>query len=299
MILYLVIMPGKLPIVDFEAKRSRSLRFWLIIISTALVALAGYLVFVVFLKEILPAFSAYSLYLVAVIAGIATFFSPCSFPLLPGYLSFYYNSGEKQGKKRELYYGLIAAMGVITFNVILGMVVALLGQAFASSLSISNQTPSVLTRIFRLVIGGVLLTLGTFQFSNITFHTRTLHLLTSKFSMKATSGEKGLYLYGFGYNAAGIGCAGPIMAGLIVLSLGSGGFVAAFLGFITYSLTMALLMIGISFLVAESKISLMNDLKASTPKIKKISSLLLVVVGVFLIYATLNLSFFVSFFFPK
>ena len=89
------------------------------------------------------------------------------------------------------------------------------------------------------------------------------------------------------------------MAGLIVFALGSGGFVNAFMAFLVYSATMASLMVGISLLVAKSKTVLLNNLKASTPKIKKVSSIILIGVGVFLIYATLNLQFFVQTFFPK
>ncbi|MBI3023823.1 MAG: hypothetical protein HYY68_08920 [Thaumarchaeota archaeon] len=122
--------------------------------------------------------------------------------------------------------------------------------------------------------------------------------LTKSFHSAARTGDKGLYLYGFGYNAAGIGCAGPIMAGLIVFALSSGGFVNAFLAFLVYSASMASLMLGVSLLVSKSKTLLIGDLKYSTPKIKKATSMVLIVVGAFLIYATINLQFFVRTLFP-
>ncbi len=88
------------------------------------------------------------------------------------------------------------------------------------------------------------------------------------------------------------------MAGLIAFALSSGGFVNAFLAFLLYSASMASLMLGVSLLVSKSKTILVNDLKYSTPKIKKASSIILIVVGAFLIYATINLQLFVRTFFP-
>jgi len=282
-----------------EERRSGWARYALIIISVAVVTLLGYLGFVIFLKDFMPAFSNYSLYLLSLAAGIATFFSPCSFPLLPGYLSLCYNTEKSEGSARSLYRGTIAALGGVSFTVILGLIIALFGQGVASSFSISNSNPSFFPRVFRIGLGALLVSLGAIQLSNATFHNHLLDALTGRFYSAAGSGGKGLYLYGFGYNAAGIGCAGPIMAGLIVFTLGSGGFVNAFIAFLVYSATMASLMLGVSLLVAKSKTVLLNSLKQSTPKVKKASSMILIGVGVFLIYATLNLQFFVQTFFPK
>jgi cytochrome c-type biogenesis protein len=282
-----------------EQREFHLLRYILIILSVAFVTLFGYLGFVAFLKDVMPAFSNYSLPLLAVAAGIVTFFSPCSFPLLPGYLSLYYNKEQSEERKGALYRGTLAAAGVATFTVILGLVVAVLGQGVAGSFSISGPNPSLFTLVLRIGLGVVLITLGAVQLSNLTLHSHTLDSVTSRFYTVAKSGNKGLYLYGFGYNAAGIGCAGPIMAGLIVFALGAGGFISAFLAFLVYSLTMASLMLGISLLVTKSKNVLISGLKYSTPKIKKASAIILIAVGAFLIYVTINLQFFVQIFFPK
>ncbi len=286
-----------LPLFD-DGRKPYAIRYALIILSVVLIALLGYLGFVTFLKDVMPAFNDYGLFLLAVVAGIATFFSPCSFPLLPGYLSFYYNTEQQDVGRRAIYRGILAAAGVVTFTVIVGVVIALLGQGVASSFSISSPTPSLLTRAFRIGLGAILMSLGAIQLSNLTFHNRALDVLTSRFYSAAKSGNRGLYFYGLGYNAAGIGCAAPIMAALVVFALGSGGFVSAFLAFLIYSSTMGVLMLGVSLLVADSKHVLIKDLKYSTPKIKKVSSTILIAVGAFLIYATINLGFFVRTFFP-
>ncbi len=291
-------LAANLPVLDSDPRTNR-VRYSLILVAIAAITLVGYFGFIAFLNDVMPAFSRYSLYLIAIVAGIATFFSPCSFPLLPGYLSFYYNTEEKGRNGNAVYRGVLAALGIVSFNLILGTIIAFLGEGVASTFSVSSANPSQLTRIFRITIGLVLASLGALQLYNFTFHTRILDSIVKKFSRIARSKEQGLYFYGFGYNLAGVGCAGPIMAGLIVFALGLGGLATAFLAFVVYSLTMVSLMLGISLLIARSKSILIGRLKASTPNIKRATSTILVAVGVFLIYATVNLQFFVQTFFPK
>jgi cytochrome c biogenesis protein CcdA len=108
-----------------------------------------------------------------------------------------------------------------------------------------------------------------------------------------------LYLYGVGYNAAGMGCTGPILAGLIVVALASGGVASAFGAFFVFALTMGTLMLVVSLLVAASEETLITRMKAATPIIKRAASYVLILVGVFNIYTAINLPVFLSMFFPS
>jgi cytochrome c-type biogenesis protein len=291
-------MPGnKLQVVDIENQTSWS-SYALLILGAGILTLLGYLVFVSFLKGPMPEFAVYSLYLLSAVAGVATFFSPCSFPLLPGYLSLYYVSDETEETGRPLRRGAPAALGVVTFNVLLGLLIATLGGGFASSLSISNSNPNQLTLALRIGVGAVLVSLGIVQPSNMTFHNHTFDSIAARLFRPSATGGRALYLYGLGYSTAGIGCAGPIMAGLVVFALGLGGFEDALAAFLVYSVTMASLMIVISIITARSKTELLGGLKRSTVRIKKASSVVMLCVGAFLIYATLDLQLLLSFF-PK
>ena len=108
----------------------------------------------------------------------------------------------------------------------------------------------------------------------------------------------GMYMYGFGYNALVIGCCGPIMAGLFVFSLSLGGFAAALLAFIIFSLTMVVLMLGISILVGLSKDTLINKMKSSSGTIKKFTGIVLFLVGLFLLLSSIFTGTFTSILFP-
>jgi cytochrome c biogenesis protein CcdA len=66
-----------------------------------------------------------------------------------------------------------------------------------------------------------------------------------------------------------MGCTGPILAGLLLTAVTSGGFGTAFTAFVIFSLTMGSLMIFLSGLVATSRQTLVTRLKVAAPKIKQ------------------------------
>ncbi len=275
----------------------------LLVVLVALIA-AGYLGFRAFATT--PDLGALNLYVLAVVAGVASFFSPCAFPLLPGYLSFYYlakqeKDAEHPGAGRALRLGLAAALGVIIFDLILGVLMAALGAGVAQGLSVSGAAPNPFVRFFRGGVGAVLLTLGLGQLAGWNLKPTFVDALAYRTRPKREGGRSpaaSLYLYGLGYNAAGMGCTGPILAGLMIGALASGGFTSALGAFVVFSLTMGALMLVVSGLVAASQQTLITRLKASAPMVKRASSILLMLVGAFHIYAATNVGLFVRLLFP-
>jgi len=287
-----------------QARLGSYVQYGLLLFALAVVAIGGYLAFRQFVQA--PDWSAYNLYALAVVAGIASFFSPCAFPLLPGYLSFYYlagsdESGERPGITRALGSGLTAALGVITFNMILGVAIALLGAGVAKALCLACPQPNVVVRLFRGGLGGLLLTLGVVQVAGWSLKPGFVDALAWRTRPRREvirSAAASLYLYGLGYNAAGMGCTGPILAGLVVIALTAGGFTSALTAFGVFSLTMGGLMLGVSGLVGASRHTLITHLKASAPKIKWAAGILLALVGAFHLYAAINVGLFVRTLFP-
>lgn len=70
------------------------------------------------------AFNRYNLFVLAAGAGVAAFFSPCVFPLLPGYVTYDLGLQASRGNRlvRSLALGVAAALGVIAVNVAIGAV---------------------------------------------------------------------------------------------------------------------------------------------------------------------------------
>jgi cytochrome c-type biogenesis protein len=275
----------------------------LILLLVAVVGL-GYLGFRRFVVAVMPQMGAYNLLALAIIAGVASFFSPCAFPLLPGYLGFYATAESQRRQsgrvKHALKLGGAAAAGVVTFNLILGLVIGVLGVGAATMLSISGPDPNAFVRWFRGGVGLVLIVLGLAQWRDVNLKPYLADALAwqTRPQRDTQRPAAALYLYGLGYNAAGMGCTGPILAGLTIFALSTGGFGAALAAFVIFSITMGSLMLVISGLVASSQETLIGRLKAGTPRIKQVTSLLLVLVGLFNILAAIQTGLFVRLLFP-
>jgi len=276
--------------------------FLLFSIILALI-LGGYGLFIWFVINVMKGGAAYGLLFVAAVAGVASFFNPCAFPLLPVYLAQYYTTKEGEGEKtikKMILPGFAAALGVTTFNILLGVTMGILGAGFGKSLGLAGENPSIPVIWLRGIVGVVLIYLGL---SHATGKGNPFEKLGHLWHPKSLSQEKKsrfakLYSYGFGYTLLGIGCGGPIMAGLFVFAFSQGGFADAFLAFVVYALVMALLMIVVSMLIAFSKETLIAGLRQSTVAIQRVSGILLIVVGVFLIFSSIFVTQFTSILFP-
>jgi len=273
------------------------LTYSMIIVVLLVFVGAGYLVFIYFMTSIAANITTFNLLLVAVVAGIATFFNPCSFPFIPAYLTKFYTLKEKTtSANRVLLYGVFGALGLVSFTILLGLAIALLGAGFGKSLALAGPDPSLAVRWLRGIVGVALIYLG---FSHTTGRGLRLEFLTPRISLQnIKSPAVSMYWYGFLYNLIGIGCGGPILAGLSVFAFSVGGFTSAFTAFIVYSFVMALLMIFISLLVGFSKGALIEKLKANTVTVKKVSGIIVILVGIFLILSSLFTEVFTSLLFP-
>ncbi len=274
---------------------------WLAAVG-ALIAL-GYAVFYWFVASPAPVLS--SLTLLAVVAGVASFFSPCAFPLLPSYLSVYYLAGSGEGAAAQPLSAFRRAaattLGVLTFDLFLGALIGLLGAGLAQGLGVTGAQPNLFVLSLRFAVGVILVLLGVGQLAGWNFKPAFLEPILYRVRPRRDGQQSqslALYLYGLGYTAAGMGCTGPILAGLVVFALASGGFTAAFGAFLLFTLTMAALMLLVSAIVAASRQSLVQRLKAAAPRIKSAASYLLIGVGLFNLWTVFQRGAFRDLLFP-
>ena len=269
----------------------------IIILLIALIAMLGYLGFRFYHILSISSFSEYSLYFLALVAGIAAFFSPCSFILLPAYISASYGNIQEGDKK--IWYIFSAAVGVLSFSIILGIVVTAIGKAASiATFGLAAASPDVYLVIFRVFVGAILILFGFMQISNATMHNRFTDGIAQRFNLKRKGKFWRFYMYGFGYTLAGIGCSGGILASLIFFALTNGGLATVLTAFAIYAITMSSLMAIVSALSLNSSGILIHKMKVSSPKIKKISGIVLVVVGLIIIYFAVNLQLYIKLFYP-
>lgn len=215
-------------------------RFFSILIVLTLIGFAGYyfgflgFVYHIMMPEVL---SNYPLIVLSVIFGIAAFFSPCSFTVLPAYVSHYLTRDDKERSVvKGIYFGLIAALGVLTVNVIIGLMIAAFGSTAPFAKDPRQDIPLILG--IRVVAGFIIAYSGLMTVQGKGFEVPGLQNLIGRVSLR-----KSIFLYGMLYNGAAIGCTGPILLGLMVYALTSGSFASALTAFVIFALTMGVLMI--------------------------------------------------------
>ena len=81
---------------------------------------------------------------------------------------------------------------------------------------------------------------------------------------------------------------GPFLAAVAAFALTTGGFVAALLTFLLFGATMGSLMLVVSLLVGTSQSVVLRRLRSSSGSIQRVGSVLLILVGIGLIYFTLD-----------
>jgi len=262
----------------------------------------GYALFIYLIVNALPNAATLGIIFISIVAGIASFFNPCAFPILPGYLAQYYVSAPGQEQKRSrlgaiLFYGFVAAIGVIVFNIFLGAIVGGLGTGFANSLGLSGPEPNIYIRWFRGIVGVFLILLGYSHATGRGVNFARLGHWIPRYE-QSKSPSRNFFYYGFFYPLIGISCGGPILAGLSLFAFASGGFTSAFSAFLIYSVVMAVLMIVVSLLVGLSREGLLRIVGNSVLTIKKISGVILLLVGAFLIFSAVFVQIFTKLLFP-
>ena len=236
----------------------------------------------------------------AMVFGAITFFSPCSFPLLPTYVTYYITSdmkGEGKKKRDPLKAGMIASFGITSFFLIVGISVVLFKAIF--DVAIQEYLAYLMP-----VVGALLLIFGAsilFGFDSVFEHLieyvkMPFKRIGSMFGKdKGTqAGSGGLFAYGFGYGAAASSCMAPVFLGVMFLAFSAGGFLGSALIISLYSLSIGAMMVIITYMVSSSGKTL-ERLVRNTDRIKRISGFLLLLAGAFVVFYYFWGSSFLSF----
>jgi len=257
-----------------------------------------------------------SIYLFAVGAGVMVFFSPCSFPMLPGYMSFYLaNKKQRTGKfdetaaRETLPDGLAAAAGLAGVLLLIGILlipfVSIIG-GFLGHLElligliltglgvvmVMEYDSEKIVRPFRELIS----TIGSSSpvmamKSGIEKGIKTTTGKDFSFSDNSDGTRVGLFWYGVAYGSAAAGCVAPVVIGLLTASI-SQGIITGLLVFLIFSITAGTLMVAFTMMVAASETTIVDKLKASTRQIEMAGGVIMIIVGIYLMYYYLSTNVF-------
>jgi cytochrome c-type biogenesis protein len=84
--------------------------------------------------------------------GVIAFFSPCAFPMLPAYIS-YYLASKKEGIKNGLFGGLICAAGAIFILLLIGSIISFAGEEIGGVVKENTQNIEIAVAAIIIILG--------------------------------------------------------------------------------------------------------------------------------------------------
>jgi len=177
----------------------------------------------------------------AVGTGVATFFSPCAYALLPGYVGVYLGTGgDSQSLVDDAVHGLAAAVGVL---VVVGLTIAAIA-------AVGEPIREVVTWIEPLT-GLALVGFGLTGVALAGFGLLLLRGSSVGWHLplpEQRPGVVGFGVFGAVYAVAAVGCVAPLFFGLVLNALRSGvGQTVVVVG--AYGGTIAALLLGSTFAI--------------------------------------------------
>jgi cytochrome c-type biogenesis protein len=206
-------------------------------------------------------------------AGVATFFAPCAFPLLPGYVAYYLGSGETESApvgwrlRRAAVVGLLASAGFFLVYGVLAAVVASLGASALADIA-----------VLEVGVGGLLIVLGGLMATG-RVDASVVHVPLPE--RRRSAG--GFFLFGVVYGVAAAGCTAPLFVGLALFALGNGP-VGAVITLGAYALGMATLMVVVTVLSAVGRGGVLRVLQRNTGRVSRLAGALLALAGLTQVY---------------
>ena len=209
----------------------------------------------------------------AVGAGTATFFSPCVYALLPGYISYYVASVDRESAPLAgaTARGLAATAGAVATFGILSVF------AIVASETVEQAIPIVepLIGLVLIVLGGLVFWKGAMSLSILLPERRTSVI--------------GFGLFGAGYAVAATACVLPVFlsVALQALNLGAGGAVIV-LG--AYAGTFGLLMLAATVATAIGHDAVVGRMTAHSGLLTRAAGVVIVIAGLIQLYVALQVT---------
>lgn len=193
-----------------NASQNKPLTWYLLLaLGVFLLALAGFAGYIIYPRFDLPFITGSGLLVLAAAAGIASFFSPCSFPLLLTLLARQTHQIEQANRSNfgnALRFATALSSGATVFLLITGTAIALGGGALFAQVTFTSTAGIVI----RLVIGSLLILLGLIQLEVIPFSFHGVAdlaqpMLKYQAKLRREYPTLAFAVFGFGYLIAGFG----------------------------------------------------------------------------------------------
>lgn len=229
-------------------------------------------------------------------AGMLATINPCGFAMLPAYISYFLNL-DNAGTKRDGGSAPLAAAGVpgpvalVAPRAELVVRAVQVGAITTAGFLVLFVTAGTLISLgarfiigavpwIGLVIGAALFLMGIWV---VTGHHLTIPgLSTFRVERRRTLG--GFFLYGIAYGLASLTCTLPIFLAVIGTVFLNGLALQGVGQFVAYSLGMGLVIVALTISLAFFKGALVKRIRRIIPYVERISAVLLIGAGGYLVY---------------
>ncbi|MEY5068751.1 MAG: hypothetical protein RLZ47_613 [Bacteroidota bacterium] len=174
--------------------------------------------------------SLWTIFIAGFLGGLAAFFMPCIYPMIPLTVSYFTKkSGSKaKGVRSAFIYGL----SIILIYVALGMAVTLIFGTSALNEAASSATFNLL--FFALLVIFAISFLGAFEI------TLPSSLVNKMDAQSNRSGLIGLFFMAFTLALVSFSCTGPIIGTLLVDAVSNGAYLGPAMGMFGFSAALAI-----------------------------------------------------------
>jgi thiol:disulfide interchange protein DsbD len=174
--------------------------------------------------------SLWAIFIAGFLGGLAAFFMPCIYPMIPLTVSFFTkkSSSRAKGIRSAVLYGIF----IVAIYVSLGLVITLLFGTSALNEAASSATFNLL--FFALLLIFALSFLGAFEI------TLPAALVNKMDAESNRSGLIGLFFMSFTLALVSFSCTGPIIGTLLVDAVSKGAYLGPAMGMFGFSLALAI-----------------------------------------------------------
>ena len=208
-------------------------------------------------------------YLFTFLEGIASFISPCLLPMLPIYISYF--MGEEEKNKRK---AIINSVGFVLGFTILFLILSI----FASSV---GNLVSGYIKYIKIVFGIIIILLGLnyMEILKISFLNKSkgLNLNNKNFNFFKAM------MFGILFSISWTPCIGTFLSSALLLIAKEQDIIKGIVLMLLYSIGLGIPFILSAVLIEKLK-DMFNFIKKNYKKVKIISGLILIVMGIYMLF---------------
>jgi thiol:disulfide interchange protein DsbD len=174
--------------------------------------------------------SLWAIFIAGFIGGLAAFFMPCIYPMIPMTVSFF--TKQSGSRAKGIRSAIIYGVSIIIIYVALGLLITLIFGASALNEAASSATFNLLFFIALIIFG--ISFLGAFE---ITLPSSLVNKMDEKSNQ---SGFMGLFFMAFTLALVSFSCTGPIIGTLLVDAVSKGSYLGPAIGMLGFSSALAI-----------------------------------------------------------